>query len=77
MFVRNWGDEGFCSQDQHYLDLLNNTYTFRLPWRPGATSVSVKSSTVFQTNNNQARGPDVTFTPGGQLGQVSAEWNIP
>ena len=55
MFVRNWGDEGFCSQDQHYLDLLSNTYTFRLPWRPGATSVTVKPSTVFQTNNAQAR----------------------
>jgi hypothetical protein len=25
IFARNWGDEGFCSTSQHYLDLLNLT----------------------------------------------------
>jgi hypothetical protein len=25
IFVRNWGNEGFCSQDQHYLDLIGGT----------------------------------------------------
>jgi hypothetical protein len=34
-FVRNWGDEGYCSSDQqHTLDGLpgGGTYTFKLPW---------------------------------------------
>jgi hypothetical protein len=56
MFIRNWGDEGFCSQDQHYVDLWRNIYTFRLPWREGATSCSVKSQT-FIANSLNARGP--------------------
>jgi hypothetical protein len=33
MFVRNSGNEGFCSQDNHYLDLQDGSYTFRLPWK--------------------------------------------
>jgi hypothetical protein len=40
-FVRNWGNEGFCSSNQEFIDFPNNQYTFRLPWRPGATDVSV------------------------------------
>src|SRR5262249_30697128 len=40
-FVRNWGDEGFCSARQKFVSFPNNQYTFRLPWRPGATSVRV------------------------------------
>ena len=36
IFVRRFGDEGFCSDDQHYLDeLQGDKFTFRLPWRPG------------------------------------------
>jgi hypothetical protein len=56
IFVRNWGNEGYCSQDQHYLDV--NAFTFRLPWRPGATSVVVKTAT-FQTNDARVSGPAV------------------
>ncbi len=33
IFVRNWGDEGFCSTKPHPLDL--QTYSFRLPWKEG------------------------------------------
>src|SRR6266849_9857038 len=36
MFVRNWGNEGFCSDKDHQFAFTDNTYTFRLPWRPGA-----------------------------------------
>jgi hypothetical protein len=60
MFVRRWGDEGFCSGEQHYItDLPNNTYTFRLPWRPGATGVSVGSATTFLAASSGASGPNV------------------
>jgi len=53
LFIRRFGNEGFCSGDQHYLDgLPNDTYTFRLPWRPGASAVSVGSATTFLANYN-------------------------
>jgi hypothetical protein len=55
IFVRRFGNEGFCSDQQHYLDdLLNDTYTFRLPWRAGATSVGVNPATVFNSELGQA-----------------------
>jgi hypothetical protein len=61
MFVRNWGDEGYCSQDQHYLD--TNRIAFRIS-RPGATGVSVNVATSFLTNSSEASGPKVTLLPG-------------
>lgn len=64
IFVRRWGNEGFCSDDQHYLEgLQGNTYTFRLPWRPGASSVAVSQTTVFRSRLGVASGPDVLWAP--------------
>ena len=55
IFVRRFGNEGFCSDQQHYLDdLLNDTYTFRLPWRSGASSVGVNPTTNFKSKLGQA-----------------------
>lgn len=55
IFVRRFGNEGFCSDQQHYLDdLLNDTYTFRLPWRQGASAVGVNPATVFDSELGQA-----------------------
>ena len=65
MFVRNWGDEGYCSSLQHYLELTQ--YTFSLPWRAGATGVTVVNGTgksQFLTNSSAVEGPDVTAIPG-------------
>jgi len=39
MFVRNQGDEGYCSSQ--VWDLGLEDYTVRLPWRPGMRSVDV------------------------------------
>ncbi len=63
MFVRNWGNEGFCSSNQHYLPLPQASadtyrYTFRIPWRAGATSVQVTGS-KFLTNSSSVAGPSV------------------
>jgi hypothetical protein len=64
MFVRRNGNEGYCSSNQHYVtDLPNNTYTFRLPWRPGATGVSVGSATTFLSASSGASGPSVQPAP--------------
>jgi hypothetical protein len=60
MFVRRSGNEGFCSGSQHYVtDLPNDAYTFRLPWRPGATGVNVGSATTFLAASSGASGPNV------------------
>ena len=65
IFVRNWGDEGWCSRYQHYLDLLDGRYTFQLPWRPGATGVTVVSdTTAFNGSTNGCSGPFLAQTPG-------------
>ncbi|MGJ4945046.1 hypothetical protein ACQR1W_31085 [Bradyrhizobium sp. HKCCYLS1011] len=60
IFVRNWGNEGYCSQDQHPLD--TNRMAFLLP-RPAATAVNVVAST-FLTNTSEASGPFVSLVSG-------------
>ena len=53
IFVRNWGNEGFCSDGQHFLPLTS--FTFGLPWRAGASSVSVRRfDRDFLTNDHNA-----------------------
>jgi len=61
-FVRGWGDEGYCSGDQHYISYLGGQYTFRFKWPAGATSGAVKSGTTFLTNSN-AGAATVSFVP--------------
>jgi hypothetical protein len=64
VFVRNWGNEGYCSGDQHYIDYLDDQYTFRLPWPAGATSVSVlMDPTQFSANQDGFATPEVAFVP--------------
>jgi len=56
-FVRTWGNEGYCSQQQHYFDgLPSGVYTFKLPWEIGygargqeipATDVSILPPQVY------------------------------
>jgi hypothetical protein len=77
IFVRRWGNEGYCSSHQHYLDRLpNDTYTFRLPWRSGASSVEVLQAT-FLTRNGQAAGPMVTFSQSNLAALVSFTLPVP
>lgn len=64
IFVRRWGNEGYCSGHQHFVsDLPNNTYTFRLPWRPGASSATVGARTTFLAASSGASGPAVQSAP--------------
>ncbi|MFL5261931.1 MAG: hypothetical protein ACJ79L_05950 [Anaeromyxobacteraceae bacterium] len=51
LFARNWGNEGFCSHLQH--ELATSVVTVRIPWRQGATAVTVKggpAGTQFRAN---------------------------
>ena len=63
MFVRNQGDEGYCSSD--VWDGYFEDYTFQLPWREGMTHVEVNSAkgkTVFWGTDGTS-GPSVTVVP--------------
>jgi len=61
IFVRNWGDEGYCSQDQHFLDA--NRIAFFIP-QAGATAVQLNAASTFLTNSNETAGPLVSLIPG-------------
>jgi hypothetical protein len=65
IFVRRWGNEGFCGCEQHYLDgLQGDEFVFRLPWREGASGVERLPSTVFQSRLGQASGPEMVWSAG-------------
>ncbi len=64
MFVRNLGDEGFCSS--HVWSGGFTDYTFRLPWRPGMTSVTVDwSKSQFDFSEGTTPTPTVKVVPPG------------
>jgi hypothetical protein len=60
IFVRNAGDEGYCSQDEHFLE--TQSLTFRLP-RKGANSVAEIAPTQFRSNNPAARMSNIHLVP--------------
>jgi hypothetical protein len=61
MFVRNQGDEGYCSS--WIWDAGFEDYTVRLPWRPGALSVDVNwDKTNFQLTDGTS-GPFIEKVP--------------
>ena len=67
MFVRNVGDEGYCSSQLWKASFTN--YTFRLPWRDGMGSVEV----LWGVNKSQfegtpgTSGPSITYKSGPGL----------
>ena len=56
IYMRNWGNEGFCSQYCHHMLFDYNRTTVSIPWRPGATGVSLGGNTIFRTNNSGIYG---------------------
>ena len=62
-FVRNWGNEGFCGPAQEFIYFPNNRYTFRLPWKPGMTSVEVISKS-FHAYHTTKPEPTIRPVPG-------------
>jgi hypothetical protein len=63
LFARNWGNEGFCSSQQHHLEVVANRITMTLPWREGAAGVRLGRGTRFFANVAGVRGW-WTETPG-------------
>ena len=65
IFVRRFGNEGFCSRDQHYLDdLLGDEFVFRLPWRANASAASLTADTFLRCRFGKAAGPRVVSAAG-------------
>ena len=75
IFVRNQGDEGYCSSqlwDSGFAD-----YTFRLPWRPGMTSVKVDTSKTIFSGSPGTSGPTVVpIAPPASTAGVYATFHL-
>jgi hypothetical protein len=61
MFVRNQGDEGYCSSQ--IWDSGFEDYTFRLPWRAGMASVDVNWDKTQFVGTDGTSGPTVSALP--------------
>jgi len=61
MFVRNRGDEGFCSSQ--LWDAGFEDYTFHLPWRAGMGSVDVNWNKTQFEGTDGTSGPSVAVLP--------------
>ncbi|HET8925826.1 MAG TPA: hypothetical protein VFN26_22775 [Candidatus Acidoferrum sp.] len=61
IFVRNRGDEGYCSSQ--LWDAGFEDYTFRLPWLPGMTSVEVNWSKTQFSGTDGTSPPIVAVLP--------------
>lgn len=66
IFARNWGNEGYCSRDQHYLtNLPGDAIAIKLPLGPLADVRVVWADTKFRGNHPDIRGPHVTRVSDG------------
>ncbi|HYL16254.1 MAG TPA: hypothetical protein VEV41_24690 [Terriglobales bacterium] len=71
IFVRNWGDEGFCSSLNHELNLADQKMSLLLPWPGGkglkaeveqmSPRVSAPSMGLLQDESGRGEGAIVTF----------------
>jgi len=72
IFVRNWGDEGFCSSLNHELNLVDQKMSLLLPW-PGAKGLTadveqmspaaaLPTTGLLQDENGRGEGALVTFS---------------
>ncbi len=67
IFVRNWGDEGFCSSLNHEMDLPQNKMSLLLPWT-GAKGLSTEVEQVFPA----AGVPDASLLQDAQGNGIGA-----
>jgi len=63
MFVRNNGDEGYCSSN--LVPANFTSYTFHLPWRAGMRGVHIRSGSIWGATFDGAQAPRVTWVPDG------------
>jgi hypothetical protein len=55
-FARNWGDEGWCGSQDHTVTFNQNVASILIPWRPGASDVSVdfKDTSIYGKNSGES-----------------------
>jgi hypothetical protein len=63
-FVKNWGNEGFCGDNEEYLDTLRrNTLMIRIP-HPGATNFTLGQNVyVYGDEEDERNKQSWTFQP--------------
>ena len=67
VFARNWGNEGFCSDSEHYLPVTD--LKLLIPWPAGATNVIIGPDTQFSVFSNSDSSdtvptPQISFAVG-------------
>jgi hypothetical protein len=73
IFVRNWGNEGTCSSNDHFLDAT--TITMKIP-RPSGVSASVVPTPFYHTFLNY-NAPDSHFSMWTGASGVYLTFNLP
>jgi hypothetical protein len=63
-FVRNSGNEGYCSSDRHGIAFYRDTYWFKLDWQPGAADVRILQPEI---HSGLARFPFSIPLPGARV----------
>ena len=77
IFVRNWGNEGFCSRYDHQLTLPEGKLRLILPRQGEGPEVSSQLS-QFASSNGEILFPEVAFDAvAGSTGQVVLTFQLP
>jgi hypothetical protein len=77
LFVRNWGNEGFCSSLDHRLDLPDGKLRLTLPRRGTRPTVDA-SATQFASTRSRVPFPEVAFDKvEGNEGQIVLTFALP
>jgi hypothetical protein len=68
-FVRNWGNEGYCSDSIHGIRLRDNRFALRIPWRDSAVAakLSIDHSNLYRSGGAEYLGYDVVQNDGFYL----------
>lgn len=68
-FLRNWGNEGMCSHDQHYFPSAygDGTYFIQIPWRQGSQRVDIESDKTIIEASFESSQLEFSRTPGEWL----------
>jgi len=73
IFVRNWGNEGMCSHEQHYLDIATLTLALPPPGSAQHADIIHETTSFFTNNNGVSLNLDTDIKPDG----IHASFSLP
>lgn len=76
IFVRNWGNEGFCAHGQANLTLPNNEIKLLLP-HIGTTKPNVGDKTQFYTTDQLIQPPSISYISNASSAGVLVDFKLP